>query len=210
MSPKKLKEYDTRGVGLLASGAYVLSSFPAERLEEVAAQQWSGVSWDDERRIIIIRSKARGAQARFGKISRDGRWLAYPTFPPAFGSVGLFHAEVETIPHFVRRAVDGGAKVWDVRKPTAASTKKLGRGFLVSPDPESRHNALLCCDADGLHLIPFELEPPAHATTEFGQLTPVSDSEARAITALFEPILAGTAVFDHRYKNTSLFYRKGS
>lgn len=210
MSPKKLREYEARGVGLLASGAYVVSSFPDEEIEEVAAQDWGRVIWEDEPRIIVIRSKARGAQARFGKISRDGRWLAYPTFPPAYGSVTLFHAEVETIPHFVRRAFDEGAKVWDVRKPTAASSKKYGRGFLVSPDPESRHNALLCCDAEGLHLIPFELEPPTHATTEFAKVTPVSDSDARATAALFQPILAGNAVFDHRYKNTSLFYRKGT
>lgn len=210
MSPKKLKEYEARGVGLLASGAYLVSSFRDEALEEVAAQDWTRVSWDDEPRIIIIRSKARGAQARFGKISRDGRWLAYPTFPPAYGSLTLFHAEVETIPHFVRRMIDEPAKVWDVRKPTATSTKKSGRGFLVSPDPKSRHNALLCSDAEGLHLIPFELEPPAHATTEFAHVTPVSDSDARATAALFQPILAGTAAFDQRYKNTSLFYHKAS
>ena len=123
--------------------------------------------------------------------------------------MALFHAEVETIPHFVRRSLDDGAKVWDVRKPTAASTKKTGRGFLVSSNPESRHNALLCCDTEGMHLIPFELEPPTHATTEFAQVTPVSDTEARATAAMFQLILNGTVAFDHRYKNTSLFYRKG-
>ncbi len=77
----------------------------------------------------------------------------------------------ERIPHFVRRAFDEGTKVRDVRKPTAASSKKSGRGFIVSTDPESRDNALLCCDAAVLHLIPFELEPPTHATTEFAQIS---------------------------------------
>ncbi len=119
-------------------------------------------------------------------------------------------SNLERIPHFVRRAFDEGAKVRDVRKPTAASSKKSGRGFIVSTDPESRDNALPCCDAAVLHLIPFELEPPTHATTEFAQITAVSDSDARATTALFRHILAGTAMFDHRYKNTSLLYRKES
>jgi hypothetical protein len=207
MSPKKLKEYESRGVGLLTSGAYIMSSFPERYLEEVATQDWASVSWEGDPRLIIIRSKTRGAQARFGQVSCDGRWLSYPTFPRLFGSVALFRPEIETIHHFVRRAMDEKATVWEVRKPSARATKKSGRGFLVGPNPASRHNALLCCDSEGIHLIPFELDPPPHATHESGHVLPVSDSDAREAVSMFQPLSSGSVTFDPRYKKTSLFFR---
>lgn len=207
MSPKKLHEYEKRGVGLLSAGAYILSSIPDRELEKIASNNFKTVSWETHPRLITIRSAVRGAQARFGRVSADGNWLSYPALNPVYGSVQAFHAEVEKIDAFINRMLTSEEPLWVVRKAGARSTKKDGVGFLVAEDSTSRHNALVCCDAEGIHLIPFELEPPDHAVHELATVSPAKSDEHRTRAELKQASRRAARGLDERFRNTSVSFR---
>ena len=205
MSPKKLSDYEANGVALLQSGAYVLSRIPDEDLVRITSNKWESTKWSGPR-LITIRSSKRGAHARFGYSAESGGWLKYPSFKPLHGSVAAFHAEVEDIEKFLTRMESEGAAVWAVRKLGARNSRKDGNGFLIAP-PDSAHNTLVCWDSEGIHLIPFELSPPAHAIHEFGTVTrsdETTSSLARA--SLKEMRRNGLPRFSDKFTNTSAHF----
>lgn len=208
MSPKKLQDYEKRGVGLLSAGAYILSSIPERELERIATNDFKSVRWEPQPRLIVIRSEVRGAQARFGRVSSDGQWLSYPALNPVHGSVPAFRAEVESIDGFISRMLTSKAPLWFVRKPGARSTRKDGNGFLVGENPACRHNALVCCDADGIQLIPFELEPPDHAVSELATVSPATGDQNRLRADLHQAAVRAAQGLDERFRNTSVSFRR--
>lgn len=184
MSPKKLRYYEARGVGLLAAGAYVLSNIKDAALEQIASRNHDETEWASDVRIISITSpRGRGTQARFGWISSCRNWLRYPGLNASYGSVEAFKARVETPQETIRRAL--ATDVVKVRKPGATNRLPKEAVGLLMDLPDRNHNTLLTVKDGLLYLLPYEKEPPAHSYHEFAYLEPVPQSGAEEIRAMF-------------------------
>ena len=67
------------GLGLNASGSYVLSSLDTEELNHLKTVVFHTVAWRTDESVIIVRGKpARGSLVRIVNLSIDGRYCRFP------------------------------------------------------------------------------------------------------------------------------------
>lgn len=168
-------EMEKRGLGLNASGSYVLASLDAAELKHLQAVSFGSVKWLPEEWVLVVRGTARsGVLVRFVKLSPDGR---YCCFPGRFKSLSPRLLETEPI---TRRDF-----IASIAKNPTLRIKKLREaeeriGILIGPR-QAKYKSLIALEGDRLIAVDIEENPPPQSSQQTTRI--IEDNPAQGETA---------------------------
>ena len=172
-------EMEKRGLGLNASGSYVLASLDLLELEHLKSVNFQAVKWQEELSVLIVRGpKRNGCLVRFVKLSVDGR---YCQFPGRFRSLSprLLETEPVSMSDFIESIVGNPAiriiKLNDQEEQTG----------LLAGDRDAKYKSLITVRGGLLTAVDIEEKAPAHALHEKTRIVdekpPDGESMRRAV-----------------------------
>jgi hypothetical protein len=186
--------FEKRGLGLNASGSYVLATLDAGELKHLESVEFRTMEHRPEECVLVVEgTRHSGTLVRIVQLSTDGR---YCYFPGRFRwlSPRLLKTTPLTIPDFIK-SIESNPTV-KIRK---IREQRDRTGILVGL-PEAKYKSLISLDGDRLVSVDIEENPPSQATHEVTRILEWNPAEGEEIRRRI--ILTGT--------NTAKFKPKAS
>ncbi|MBA3352569.1 MAG: hypothetical protein H0U23_09130 [Blastocatellia bacterium] len=198
------RDYEGRGIGLLAGASYVVGSWDDDELRMLEKQDFAELHWNPACRLIVVNGPNKKLVIRFGIVDTSEKFirLKEPLKRPVHASVALLRAKVHDPVEFIFQHIAD-----PVRRG-----HKVAKGFervgLLIGDETKPYSSLL--SIDGSKLIATDIEPRVAGPTgaEATVIKPVKDEEAQRVREHFKAVLPEARfVFESPYTtNTQLAF----
>jgi hypothetical protein len=147
------REFEDRGIGLLASASYVLGNLDDNLLSELEQQDFQKMTWLPATELIVINGPNGKLVIRFGNLDQSGTFLRFKVVlkKPCYASIALLRATLHDPIEFVSQHLSNPIR----RAHKVAKDVEL-IGLLIGD--ETKHYSSLLSVEPG-RIISTDIEP---------------------------------------------------